>query len=85
MGSMQELLVLQVHLQDVLQHEPDKFYGREYFPEQCTVTHLSGDGYVDGETDNEEQYPPFDAPGEGNDGHQYGKETGKYQEYGTGN
>ena len=75
---MQEFPALQIHLQDVLQHEPDKFYGRENLSEQCAVTHLPGDGYKDGDTDRQEQCPPFDAPQTRCNGHQYGEEEGEY-------
>ena len=77
-SGMKEVFVLQIHFQQVGKHQTYQLDGGENLTEQCFGAHSLGNGNEDGEGYQEEKSPPFNAPREGNDCHQYRKETGEH-------
>ena len=75
MSGMKEVFALQIHFQQVGKHQTHQLDGGENLSEQSLVTLSLRDSNENRERNQKKKPPPFNGPREGNDSHQYRKET----------
>ena len=84
MFCVDEVRILMVYLQDIGNHSPNEHGDWEYLAEDGVLAELFGGGDIEWQTDEEEQQPPFQAPGTRQQGDEARHEERDDDEHGAG-